>query len=290
MKVALIGTGLMGYPMAERVLAAGYEVVVFNRTREKAEPLESLGARMAQSTKEAIGSAECIILMLTDAGAIEAMLFNSGQKPEFRERTVIQMGTISPAESIGLQKEVLQLGGDYFEAPVLGSTPEASGGNLLVMVGASKSQFERWSDLLKCFGPEPIMIGGVGKGSALKLAMNQLIATLTAGFALSLGFVQRQGIEVDLFMRILRQSALHATTFDKKLQRMIDHNYDNPNFPSKHLIKDIELFRQEAELHNLELSVIAGLRRLFELTLEKGHADSDYSALFKVVNPPVNNE
>jgi 3-hydroxyisobutyrate dehydrogenase len=289
MRVALIGTGLMGYPMAERVIAAGYELVVFNRTREKAEPLESLGAQIAQSTKEAIDSAECTVLMLTDAGAIKAMLFKNRQKPAFRERTVIQMGTISPEESIGLQKEVVQQGGDYFEAPVLGSTPEASAGSLLVLVGASKSQFERWSDLLKCFGPEPILIGGVGKASALKLAMNQLIAILTAGFALSLGFVQRQGIEVELFMKILRQSALYAATFDKKLQRMIDHNYDDPNFPSKHLIKDIELFWREAELHNLELSVIKGLRRLLELTKEKGHADSDYSALFKVVNPPVNN-
>ena len=285
MRVAFIGTGLMGQPMAERVLTAGYEMVAFNRTRGKAEPLESLGAKIAQSAKQAIDFAECIILMLTDAKAIQEVFFKKSKEPDLRDRTVIQMGTISPAESIGLREQILQRGGDYLEAPVLGSIQEARAGNLLVMVGAAKSQFEHWSGFLKCFGPEPLMIGEVGKASALKLALNQLIASLTASFALSLGFVQRQGVEVDLFMKILRQSALYAATFDKKLMRMLDRDYGNPNFPSKHLLKDVELFRNEGEKVSLELSTIQGILRLLSLTLEKGFADSDYSALFEAVSP-----
>ncbi len=288
MKLALVGTGLMGRPMAERVLAAGYDLVVYNRSSEKAEPLRSLGAKIAGSANKAIEYSDGVILMLTDYAAIEEVLFNRNGNLDFSERTVIQMGTISPGESIGLQKKTLELGGDYLEAPVLGSIPEARAGHLLVMVGASESQFERWSDFLKCFGPEPIIIGEVGKASALKLALNQLIAALTAGFATSLGFVQRQGIEVDLFMKILRQSALHASTFDKKLSRMLEHNYANPNFPSKHLAKDVALFRQEAQHHNLDLSAIDGLGRLLDLTVQKGLADSDYSALFEATCPTVN--
>lgn len=285
MKVAFIGTGLMGRPMAERLLAAGYQVSVFNRSREKAEALRSATAEIAVSAAEAIQSANCVILMLADAAAIREVIFDSEQKTELRDRTVIQMGTISPSESIDFQNEVRAQGGDYLEAPVLGSIPEATAGNLLVMVGGSKSQFDRWSGLLQIFGPQPLIIGEVGKASALKLAMNQLIASLTAGFALSLGFVQRYEIEVELFMKILRQSALYAPTFDKKLERMLNRDYTRPNFPGKHLAKDLRLFHTEAEGLHLELSAIEGLVHILALTLKKGFAESDYSALYEVVSP-----
>ena len=285
MKVALIGTGLMGRPMGERVLAAGYHLTVFNRSREKAEPLRSSGAEIAATAAEAIGSAECVLLMLADGVAIREVLFNENPKPDLGQRTVIQMGTISPTESIGFHKEVLERGGDYLEAPVLGSIPEASAGKLLIMVGASKPQFDKWSTLLECFGSEPLLIGEVGKAAAVKLALNQLIASLTVGFASSLGLVQSLGIEAGLFMQILRRSALHAPIFDKKLQLMLDRDYGIGNFPSKHLFKDVALFSAAAQTVNLETIGIEAIHRLLEITLEKGYADGDYSALFEAVNP-----
>ena len=142
MKVAFIGTGLMGRPMAERLLGAGYQVSVFNRSREKAESLRSAGAEISPSVAEAVQSANCLILMLADAAAIRQVIFDSRPRPELKGRTVIQMSTISPSESIAFQEEVRVQGGDYLEAPVLGSIPEASAGNLLVMVGGSKIQFD----------------------------------------------------------------------------------------------------------------------------------------------------
>ena len=285
MKVAFIGTGLMGRPMAERLLAAGYQVSVFNRSMEKAESLRSAGAEIAPSAAEAIQSANCLILMLADAAAIRQVIFDSRPRPELKNLTVIQMGTISPSESIAFQDEVRGQGGDYLEAPVLGSIPEASAGNLLVMVGGSKIQFDRWSELLQIFSPHPLIIGEVGKASALKLAMNQLIASLTAGFALSLAFVQRHNIEVDLLMKILRQSALYAPTFDKKLDRMLNRDYTRPNFPGKHLLKDVALFHSAAQTVHLQTMVIEAIHRLLEITLEKGYSEGDYSALFEAVNP-----
>lgn len=285
MKVALIGTGLMGRPMGERVLTAGYDLTVFNRSREKAEPLRSSGAEIAATAAEAIDSAEGVVLMLSDGEAIRRVLFEEDKKLDLVHRTVIQMGTISPTESRGFQKAVEERGGDYLEAPVLGSIPEARAGSLLVMLGASPAQFQRWSTFLQCFGPEPLLVGEVGKAAALKLALNQLIASLTAGFAMSLGFVQRQGVETDLFMRIVRQSALYAPTFDKKLERMLNRDYANPNFPTKHLLKDVALFCDDAEAVNLELSAIEGIRDLLALTLDKGFVDDDYSAVFEAVCP-----
>ena len=285
MNISLLGTGLMGHPMAERILRANHELVVFNRTPEKAEPLKAVGARIASSAKDALRSSECIILMLADAQAIHHVVLRNELQTELSGRTVIQMGTISPSESMDLNEQVIASGGEYLEAPVLGSIPEAVSGGLLVLVGSSPEQFEHWSGLLKCFGPEPLLIGPVGQASALKLALNQLIASLTAAFSLSLGFVQRKGVSVDLFMEILRESALYAPTFDKKLQRMLERDYSNPNFPTRHLAKDIDLFLSEAKGMNLQSAGLEGLDRLVKMTLDDGMSDMDYSALFNTINP-----
>jgi len=124
------------------------------------------------------------------------------------------MGTIAPSESRVFQQELAAIAATYFEAPVLGSIPEATAGQLQVMVGGSTEQFEQWQPLFQQLGT-PIFIGAVGSASALKLALNQLISSLTTSFALSLGFVQQQGVDVETFMQILRRSALYAPTFDK---------------------------------------------------------------------------
>ena len=116
------------------------------------------------------------------------------------------------------------------------------------MVGSTPVQFERWKELLQNFCPEPIYVGEVGTAAAMKLALNQLIAGLTSTFALSLGFVRLSGLKVEQFMDVVRQSALYAPTFEKKLARMCEGNYANPNFPTKHLLKDTNLFLNQA--HN----------------------------------------
>jgi 3-hydroxyisobutyrate dehydrogenase len=285
MKIALLGTGLMGRAMAERILAANHELVVFNRTREKVEPLRALGVEVADVSHDAIRSSKCMILMLADARAIHEVLLSAPSRAELSDRTVIQMGTISPNQSIAINEEVLKAGGQYLEAPVLGSIPDVKAGKLIVMVGASSGQFKRWSELLTCFGPNPILVGPVGHASSLKLAMNQLIASLTAAFALSLAFVQRKGISVDLFMKVLRESFLYAPQFDKKLERMMTEDHSNPFFPTKHLAKDIDLFTDEAQSMNMETAGLEGIRRLVAMAVDKGYAEEDYSALFDIINP-----
>ncbi len=285
MKVGFLGTGLMGLPMAQRLLETNIELVAYNRTPAKLEPLRVAGAAIAQHPHEVIRACECVILMLTDASAIRSMLLSDPSRQQLAGRTVIQMGTITPTDSRAIRDEVVAAGGEYLEAPVLGSIPEALAGKLIVMVGGSTKQFQRWLELLQHFGCEPLLIGSVGTAAAVKLALNQLIASLTAAFALSLGFVQHQGIDIELFMQILRNSALYAPTFDKKLQRMIDQNYSNPNFPTKHLMKDTDLFIAEAKSAGLNISSIEGVRKLLEMVVNKGLAEQDYSSLFSAINP-----
>lgn len=287
MKLAFLGTGLMGFPMARRLLDFGHEVTVYNRTRSRAEALAEYGAAIADTPDLAIRGSDGVILMLASGPAIRDVLFPNGTLNECRGRMVIQMGTILPEESLTFQTRIRSVAGQYMEAPVLGSTPQAAAGELFVLAGATELQFQNWRQVLECFGPEPRLIGPVGHASTLKLALNQLIAAEAAAFSLSLGMILRRGIDLESFMGILRQSPLYAPNFDKKLDRMVRRDFTEPHFPVKHLLKDIDLVRQEAEHLGLNATGVDALRRIVSQALDQGMADMDYSALYEAINPPT---
>jgi 3-hydroxyisobutyrate dehydrogenase len=225
-----------------------------------------------------------VLLVLADAEVIRKTLLARPTLKELAGKTVIQMGTIAPAESRAIAERVKRAGGEYIEAPVLGSMTEARSGTLLVLGGATPDRFDAWQHLFRQLSEEPVLVGPVGKAAALKLALNQLIAAETAAFALSLGLVQRHGIDVGLFMKILRKSALYALTFDKKLPRLLERSYKNPNFSAKHMLKDVELILREARARQLNASALRPVRGLLASALRKGWGQGDYCALFEAVS------
>ncbi|RJP60587.1 MAG: NAD(P)-dependent oxidoreductase [Candidatus Auribacter fodinae] len=285
MKTALIGTGLMGFPMAQRLLETGHEVIVFNRTALKAQPLVEQGARIASSMDDAVESSDVLIFMVSNARAIDELLFVRRTKAVLKNKTVIQMSTVAPQESVALKGRVEAEGGSYMEAPVLGSIPQAKNGTLIVMAGGSEELFTKWIDLLRSFGYDPVLVGGVGKAAAMKLALNQLIASHAAAFSLSLGIIEENGIEMDTFMDVLRSSALFAPMFDNKLARIQLRQFESPHFPVKHLLKDVNLCMDDARRHNLAVDALEGIRNILQRTIDAGMAELDYSALYTVVHP-----
>ncbi|HKJ66507.1 MAG TPA: NAD(P)-dependent oxidoreductase [bacterium] len=277
MRIALLGTGLMGYAMAERLLEKEYALSVYNRTASKAAPLGDLGANVCESPEEAVGEADCVILMVGDARAIEHVLFT--ENGEFAEKTILQMGTIAPEESIEFHNRITAAGGEYLEAPVLGNKHHARKGELILMVGGSSEQFGEWKPLLQVFGESTHHAGPVGAAAAMKLALNQLIASLTASFGLSVQFIRKNQGDLDLFMDIVRESALYAPQYDKKLSKILQHDYSDPNFSTRHLLKDVNLMLQAAKSSELEVAALDGVRKIVEQALEKGYEDEDYSSL-----------
>ncbi|WP_018860897.1 MULTISPECIES: NAD(P)-dependent oxidoreductase [unclassified Thioalkalivibrio] len=284
-RVALLGCGLMGQPMGLRLLRAGFAVEAYNRTSERASDLASEGVTVHTEPAIAVAGADTLVLMLSDAAAIRSVL---GALPEgaLNGRCVIQMATILPAESRQLAEHLRRSGACYVEAPVLGSIPEAREGRLLVMAGADAAEdFGRARPLLAALGENPRHVGPVGQGAALKLAFNQLIASLTAAFSLSLGLVRREGADVDTFMDILRESALYAPTFDKKLDKMLSGDFGTANFPVKHLLKDVRLVDRAAEDAQLVGPWLPLLAQLLEQAQDRGLADADYSAIYSAIAP-----
>jgi 3-hydroxyisobutyrate dehydrogenase len=282
MNIAILGTGIMGTPMAERLIESGHTLAVYNRTVDKLKPLVAIGAHAFSTPSQAVRASDAVIVMLADIKAINSVLFGS-PRVSFRNRTVIQMGTIAPEESMRIAKRVSRLGGEYVECPVLGSKEEAKNQTLILMFGGTKAQHEKWSDFLTAFGKAPLYIGEVGKASGMKLALNQIIAGLGAAFSLSLAFVESSGIDRDLFMNIIRKSALYAPMFDKKWERLVNRNYAGPNFPTKLLLKDVNLFLKEAKSRRLNVDSLAGIRRVLETAVQSGHGDVDYIAIIEAM-------
>lgn len=285
MQVALLGTGLLGRAVAERLQSTGHDVTVYNRSSDKTQPLQQQGIRIAASPAEAMAAAEAVLLFLSDAAAIHAVLFDSTDRRALTHRTIIQMGTIGPAESQSIQRQIEDIHGQYFEAPVLGSIAEAHAGTLLIMVGATSTQHAEFKPLLQCLGSEVRLIGPVGKAAMLKLALNQLIAAEMTAFALSLRLIRREGVAVKDFMEILRKSALFAPMFDKKLPRLSERSYENPNFSVRHLLKDVELIITAAGSSQFGTGGVEAVGSLLTQAISRGMGSLDYSALYEVIDP-----
>jgi 3-hydroxyisobutyrate dehydrogenase len=284
MKLGLIGTGLMGKPIAQKLIEAKYEINIFNRTKSKTDDLVKLGAKVYSNILEFVENTDVIILMLSNYDAIDEVLFGSNIG-NFENKTIIQMSTIAPSESIELNSRITKLRGEYFEAPVLGSIPQIISGELIVLVGSNEKQFSKWESMFRAFSKKILHIGKIGQASAMKLALNQLIISETVAFSMSLGFVRENDLDVNIFMEILRNSALYAPTYDKKLPNYLNRNFDDPNFPVKHLLKDLDLMLNSFAENEINTDSLKSIRKILVDSIQKGNADKDYSAIYNSVHP-----
>jgi 3-hydroxyisobutyrate dehydrogenase len=281
MEITLLGAGLLGRAIGERLLRCGHGLTVWNRSPQRHAPLLALGARPAATPAEAVAAAEMVVSVLSDGPTTAAVLLEQAGSA-LAGRLVLQVATIAPTESQALAAALVERGAALLEIPVLGSRPEALAGTLQVMVGGEAEDLVRARPLLEALGGEPHHLGPVGAALHTKLALNQLIASLTHSFSLSLHLVQRAGVDVEAFLAILRGSALYAPTFDKKLAKELADDYANPNFPTAHLRKDLKLFLEAASQQGLETLGLEGLAALLERAAPAGLDELDYSALHRL--------
>ena len=277
--IALLGTGLLGEAIGQRLLQQGLTLRVWNRTPDRCHTLLAAGATPLDELKGAALGCDAVITVLRDGAVTAEVIAELGF---LQGSTVIPMGTMGVSESKALANQTMEQGGRYLEAPVLGSKPQALNGTLLVMAGGEQAVFDQQQRLLKQLANAPQRVGPVGSGAATKIALNQLIASLTHSFSLSLRLIQQAGVPVETFMEILRPSALYAPTFDKKLQRMLDGHYNDPNFSTALLRKDLMLFLQEASEQGLQTDGLQGVATLLERANGTDLDALDYCALHKL--------
>jgi 2-hydroxy-3-oxopropionate reductase len=282
MKIAFIGTGLMGYPMASNLLKKKLNLKVFSRTIDKAKPLEKLGAVVSNSLGEAVKDTDIIITMLTDDEAVEKVLgdkeFLNNLKPS---STVIDMSSIKPKIAIQYGKILEEKGINFLDAPVSGGTIGAEDGSLAIMVGGEQKTFDYAFDTLKIMG-NPTLVGPIGSGQVSKLA-NQIIVGVTIGaVAEAIMLCERAGVDANKFIKALSGGFADGKILQNHGKRMIDKDFSPKGKVSTHL-KDMNNILECAGDFDTKLPISSLIKEMFNSLVERGNDNDDHSALYKEI-------
>ena len=282
MKIAFIGTGLMGYPMASNLLKKKLNLKVFNRTPDKAIPLEKLGAKISNSLGEAVKNTNIIITMLTDDEAVEKVLgdkeFLNNLKPS---STVIDMSSIKPKIAIQYGKILEEKGINFLDAPVSGGTIGAEDGSLAIMVGGEQKTFDYAFDTLKIMG-NPTLVGPIGSGQVSKLA-NQIIVGVTIGaVAEAITLCEKAGVDANKFIKALSGGFADGKILQNHGKRMIDKDFSPKGKVSTHL-KDMNNILECAGDFDTKLPISSLIKEMFNSLVERGNDNDDHSALYKEI-------
>jgi 3-hydroxyisobutyrate dehydrogenase len=272
-RVAFCGIGLMGEPMAARLVEAGHDLTVWNRTPGRGERLP--GAEVSATPAEAAADAEVVITMLSDAAVVEEVLLGpDGAATALRpEAGVIDMSTIGPASTLRIRR---RLPAPMLDAPVVGSVPQARDGSLRILVGGEVELVERWTSLLAAMG-EPVRVGGPGAGAAMKLVVNSATASLTALLGEALALSDRYGLEQSDALDALAASPLR--TFIERRRPAIESSTYTPNFRLSMAHKDLRLVEEAASDRGVRMDLAGAARRHYAEAEADGLGEVDFSAV-----------
>jgi 2-hydroxy-3-oxopropionate reductase len=282
MKIAFIGTGLMGFPMAKNLLEKNLELNVFSRTIEKAKPLEKFGAKISNSLSEAIEDVDVVITMLTDDDAVEKVLSDQDfQKNLKKGSAIIDMSSIKPKIAIKYGKLLKDKGINFLDAPVSGGTIGAEQATLAIMVGGDQKVFDQVKDILKVMG-NPTLVGPIGSGQVSKLA-NQIIVGVTIGaVAEAITLCEKAGVDGNKFIKALEGGFADGKILQNHGKRMIDKDFSPKGKVSTHL-KDMNNILECAGDFSTKLPISNLIKDMFKSLVENGNDNDDHSALYKEI-------
>jgi 3-hydroxyisobutyrate dehydrogenase len=275
MRVAFLGLGIMGRPMAANLAKAGHEVTVWNRTPGK----EVEGARTAASPSEAAQGAEVVWMCVSDTQAVESVLFGPQGVEESltADMIVVDSSTISPSATCKFAERVRARGAQYVDAPVTGSKVGAEGGTLIFIVGGEESAIEKLKPLFAAMGKKIFRMGETGKGQAAKLAMNLQIALIYEGFAEGVTLATKLGVDIEALMPLVNASMVHSGVVEYKAPFVLKRDF-SANFPLRLMHKDVRLALSAAKEARIKLPALETVEEIYEMATEDGHGDLDYAA------------
>ncbi len=281
-RIGFLGLGAMGKPMAMNLLKAGYPLTVWNRSIEKTVEFAALEVRIGKSPAHVAAEVDIVITMVSAPQDVEAVVCGpdgvaDGIKPG---SVLIDMSTVSPETSCKLAGTLAAGGAEFVDAPVAGSVGPATEGTLVILAGGLPNTVERVRPILDVMGKKVIYAGENGKGSALKLATNLMLAHITAGFAEALLLVERSGIDSERFLDVMDNAAFATPWFRSKGQAMLARNFAS-HFALKHMHKDLKLMLDQAEDTQTPLPVTEAIEKLYTLCAAAGQNDIDYSSVLQ---------
>ena len=272
----------MGLPMSKNLVKAGYNLTVFNRSKNKAEPLKEFGAKISNTLKDAVDGSDIVITMLTDDTAVDAVMNNSDFLENLKSGSiVIDMSSVKPTTATKHGNNLKLKSVNYLDAPVSGGTIGAEEASLAIMVGGEQNIFDYAFDILKTMG-NPTLVGPIGSGQVSKLA-NQIIVGLAIGaVAEAVTLCEKAGADPNKMIKALSGGWADSKVLQTHGKRMIDKDF-SPKGKTSGQLKDINNILECANNYNTHLPISNLVKEMYKSLVENGHGETDHSSIYKEI-------
>ncbi|MBT3592073.1 MAG: NAD(P)-dependent oxidoreductase [Candidatus Nitrosopelagicus sp.] len=283
-KIGVVGTGMLGEAVGLHLLDVGYEVTIFNRTKEKMKKLKEKGASIAESPKQVAKNSDLIITIVKDADAVNEVIFgNSGIIFGKHDGICIaDMSTVNPNSTREISKQVIEDGIDYLEIPVMGGPNVAIDGKLVMMASGKKEVFEKFKTVFDSIAEQSFYLGGTGTAHSIKLAMNLQIAMLALSLSEGITLTKKAGFDPEIFLKILNSTYFKTGMSEGKAHQMISESIE-PTFTLANLKKDLDTINDAADSFNAELPMTKIARKIYTDATEAGFGDIDYTGIISYI-------
>jgi 3-hydroxyisobutyrate dehydrogenase-like beta-hydroxyacid dehydrogenase len=280
-RVAFLGMGIMGSRMARNLRGAGFDVVVWNRTRSRAE---EVGEPVADTPAAAAEGARIVITMVVDAPEVEAVLFGEDGAAAAMQAgsLVVDMSTIAPSAVKRIAERLGESVIGFVDAPVTGSKPRAEDGTLTIMAGGEQADFERARPLFEAMGKLVVHAGPSGHGAMVKLLNNAVAAINAAAIAEAFDVGEAYGLDMERLVEVMSAGSAGSVMLGLKAQPMLDRSYD-PLFKLAHMLKDVRHALAEAEALGGRFDLAADVESLYSAADAMGLGDEDFAAVAEAV-------
>ena len=283
-KIGVVGTGMLGEAVGLHLLDVGYEVTIFNRTKEKMKKLKEKGALIAESPMQVAENSDLVITIVKDADAVKEVIFgNSGIIfGKHDGMCIADMSTVNPNSTREISKQVIEDGIDYLEIPVMGGPNVAIDGKLVMMASGKKEVFEKFKTVFDSIAEQSFYLGGTGTAHSIKLAMNLQIAMLALSLSEGITLTKKAGFDPEIFLKILNSTYFKTGMSEGKAHQMISESIE-PTFTLANLKKDLDTINDAADSFNAELPMAKIARKIYADATEAGFGDIDYTGIISYI-------
>ena len=284
MKIGIIGTGMLGEAVALNLLNLGFDVSVYNRTKEKAAEVEKNGATVMNSPKAVADNSELIIIIVKDASAVKEVSFgkNGIIESENKKLIVADMSTIEPSESREIADKFEQKQIQKLEIPVMGGPNVAITGKLVMMASGPKNSFDQCKTIFEKIANKVFFLGTQGTANSIKLAMNLQITMLALSLSEGITLVEKSEVDPKIFLEVLNSTYFKTGMSENKAFKMIDGDYD-ATFTLSNLKKDISTMISTSKKLGIELPMIMKAEKIYENAIKEGLGNNDYTGIIEYI-------
>ena len=284
MKIGIIGIGMLGEAVVLNLLNSGYDVAVYNRTKEKTIEVEKKGAKVMDSPKTVAENAELIIIIVKDSTAVREVAFGENGIIESKNEKLIvaDMSTIDSIESKNIANQFQQNHIQKLEIPVMGGPNVAITGKLVMMASGPKDSFDQCKTIFEKIANKVFFLGEQGIANSIKLAMNLQITMLALSLSEGITLLKKANVDPKIFLEVLNSTYFKTGMSQNKAFKMIEGNYD-ATFTLANLKKDITTMTNAAKDLGIELPMISKAEEIYKNAINEGLGDLDYTGIIEYI-------